>query len=105
MGHMFTIIRAFLPNQKAWAFRWLFSVVFTAFLSKRTLRNITIIILDGDSSEYTQIDATIKKVMPNAIRLRCGWHVVNRGWKNYCGNAMHKQMTPSEINKYKKLYV
>ena len=102
MGNIFTIIHTFFPNQNAWAFRSLFSVVFSSFLSKRIFRNITIIILDGDSSEYTQIDAAIKKVMPNSIIFRSGWHVGNRGWKKHCGNAMHKKMTQSEITIYKK---
>ena len=102
MGNMFTVIRAFLPNQKAWVFRWLFSVVFPSFLSKRTLGRVRIVISDGDSSEYTQIDAAMKKVMPNARRLRCGWHIVNRGWKKHCSNAIHKKMTPSEKRKYHK---
>ena len=30
LGTMFTLTRAYLPNQTAWMFRWLFSVVFVS---------------------------------------------------------------------------
>ena len=69
MGKQFIVMRALLPNQKAWAFRWLFSVVFSKFFPKLLLRRVNIIIFDGDSQEYNQIDAGIKKVMPNARRV------------------------------------
>ena len=63
LAHFFTVMRAFLPNTKAWAFRWLFKVVFPSFIRIKTLLRIKIIIYDGDSSEYTQIDAAIKEVI------------------------------------------
>ena len=63
LDNMFTLMRALLPNTKAWAFRWLFSVVFPAFISKCTPHCIRIVISDGDSSKYGQIDVTMKKVM------------------------------------------
>ena len=50
MGKLFIVMRAFLPNHKAWAFQWLFSVVFPIF-PKSLLRRVNIIISDGDSQE------------------------------------------------------
>ena len=102
LGNIFTVMHAFLQTTKAWTFRWLFIVVFPAFLSKRMLQCIRIVISDGDSSEYGQIDAAMKEVMPNATRLRCGWHIVNRGWKRHCSNAMYRSMCPLEKRKYHK---
>ena len=33
-GHMFTILRSFVPNERAWVFRWLFQTVMPALLGK-----------------------------------------------------------------------
>ena len=103
MGKQFIVMRALLPNQKAWAFRWLFSIVFPIFFSKSLLRRVNIIISDGDSQEYTQIDNAIKKFMPNAKRLRCGWHLVSKGWKRHCCNALNKEMIGDRLLVYKQI--
>lgn len=44
------------------------------------------IISDGDSCECNQIGAAIKLFMPNAIRVRCGWHIINRGMDKKVAN-------------------
>ena len=38
LGTMFTLMRAYLPNQTAWMFRWLFSVVFVNSFPQGTLK-------------------------------------------------------------------
>ena len=40
-------------------------------------------ITDGDSQEFTQVDNAIENVIPNAQRVRCGWHIVNQGFDRY----------------------
>jgi hypothetical protein len=34
------------------------------------------IITDGDSQEFTQLDAALRKYYPLAFRLRCFWHIM-----------------------------
>jgi hypothetical protein len=61
MGNMFTILRAFLPNQCAWVFRWLFQNVLPCFFGLNLLNHIEIILTDGDSQETSQLDFAIKR--------------------------------------------
>ena len=82
-GKMFMILRAFLPNERAWIFRWIFSTVLPNIFGELYLSKVNLVISDGDSCEYTQLDIAIEKYMPNTLRIRCGWHLVDRGWNNY----------------------
>jgi hypothetical protein len=69
---MFTVLRAFLPNERAWVFRWLFQNVFPILFGQRLLSNLRVII--------SQMDAAIIAFFPQAIRRRCIWHIVDRGF-------------------------
>ena len=75
---VFTMLRAYLPNQRRWMFKWIFCIVVPLFLGKRTVKKITIIISDGDAQEYMSIDDFISQFCPQAKRVRCGWHIINR---------------------------
>ena len=81
-GKMRIVMRAFLPNEKNWAFHWLFSKAFPLLFPKRLLDRIRVVISDGDSSECNQIDIAILIFLCNTIRVRCALQIVNRGWKN-----------------------
>ena len=59
-----------------------------------------VIISDGDSCECNQINATIKLFMPNAIRVRCGWHIIDRGMDKKVANRCYKEHTPSQRKYY-----
>ena len=50
-GKMFTFLRAFLPNEKGWVFRWVFSVVLPKLFGNTILKCIQVIITDGDAQE------------------------------------------------------
>ena len=39
---------------------------------------------DGDSQEMQQVDFVIATFLVNAVRIRCGWHLVNLRWKRHC---------------------
>ena len=80
-GKMYTFLRAFLPNQRAWGFRWVFSHVLMTMFPRETLAKIQIIISDGDAQEYHQIDNLINQYLGNIVRVRCAWHVIERGWQ------------------------
>jgi hypothetical protein len=82
-GAMFTVARAFLPNERAWVFRWLFQVVLPSLLGHKWLQHVQVIITDGDSQETSQLDIAMAKFFPQAHRVRCGWHIVDRGLKRY----------------------
>ena len=43
------------------------------------LQIVKVIISDGDSQEYSQIDCNLKNHVTNAVRVRCGWHLVDGG--------------------------
>ena len=81
-GKMFPVLRAFLPNERSWIFRWVFNVALPTLFSKSVLEKVNIIVSDGDSQEYSQIDICINNHLTKASRVRCGWHLVDRGWKH-----------------------
>ena len=80
---MFTILRAFMPNERAWAYRWLFKTVFPTLFGKHLLESVHSFITDGDAQEIGQIEDAMKRYCPNAIRIQCSWHIIDRGWENH----------------------
>jgi hypothetical protein len=82
-GAMFMVARAFLPNERAWVFCWLFQVVLPSLLGHKWLQHVQVIITDGDSQETSQLDIAMPKFFPQAHWVRCGWHIVDQGWKRY----------------------
>lgn len=81
-GRMFTIMRVFLPNEQAWMFRWIFQTAMPILLGEKWMSRIRVIISDGDSQEIKQLDAAIQLFFPQVMRVRCGWHIIDRGWKS-----------------------
>ena len=79
-GKMFTLLRAFLANQQAWSFKWLFQVVFPVLLGVDTLNNVKIALADGDPQQISQLEDAIDKYFPHMYRTRCSWHIIDRGW-------------------------
>jgi hypothetical protein len=65
---MFTILRAFVPNERAWVFRWIFQTVMPALLGKNLLLRVQAVITDGDSQEISQLDDALRNYMPTAQR-------------------------------------
>lgn len=93
LGNQFTVLRAFLPNNQAWIFKWLFQTVFPILLGKESLKRIVVIITDGDSQETSQVDYAIDVFFPQAIRVRCIWHIVDRGMDTHFPNCRIKKNT------------
>ena len=48
-GKMVTILLAFLPDQRNWAFKWLFYDVFPTFFESYVLLRVRVVISDGDN--------------------------------------------------------
>ena len=90
-GKCFTLLRAFLPNQQNWVFRWIFSVVLPQVFGADVLHHIKVIISDGDANEMSQIDSAISMYMPHVYRVRCGWHIVDRGWEKHIVSGYPEQ--------------
>jgi hypothetical protein len=61
---------------------------------------MALIITDGDSQETTQLDIAICLYFPNATRVQCGWHIIDRGW-----NAHGPKSTGHEGKKDKWIIV
>ena len=58
-GKIFIIMNAFLPNERSWIFRWIFSVVLPKLVDRTVLSRIRLIISDGDAQEFTIIDSAV----------------------------------------------
>ena len=82
-GRMYTALRAFLPCEQGWAFKWLFQLVFPALLGKDYLSLVQVVITDGDIQLISQLENCISEYLPNTYRIRCSWHIVDRGWQNH----------------------
>ena len=87
-GKMFTVFRAFLPNEQAWSFKWLFQVVCPALLGQETLDDVNIVLTDGDSQQILMLENAIKLYFPDTYRGRCSWHIIDRGWTKNVKLAM-----------------
>lgn len=80
-GKMFPILKAFLPHERGWIFHWIMCVVMPKLFSKEAIEGVKLIISDGDAQEIAAIDEAIDKFFINAIRQRCGWHIIDKGWE------------------------
>ena len=80
---MFIILRAFLPNERAWVFRWIFTIVLPTLFPRYLLSQVKAIITDGCPQEFMQIDIARQIYFKNALRIRCGFHLVRMGWMHH----------------------
>ena len=76
-----------MPNEQSWMFRWIFSVVMPSLITKKLLEMVCIIISDGDSQFFTQIDNAIRPYFKNARQICCGWHLIHKGWDQHIDNS------------------
>ena len=90
-------LRAYLPHEKGWMFRWIFSHVLVQMFSLTVLKKTRIIISDGDAQEFGQLDNAIDRFFPNTIRVRCGWHLIDRSWEKH---FIKKSHFPEEAKDY-----
>ena len=80
------VLQTWLPNQKRGSFRWVFHHVLPTLIPKEILRDIKMIMADNDSHQGAEIKSAIPKFMPSAIFYKCGWHMVEQGWKRHGPN-------------------
>jgi hypothetical protein len=60
---MHVVAHAFVPNEKAWMFHWLFQVALPSLVGSDVLESVKICISDGDSQETSQLDYAIEQVI------------------------------------------
>jgi MULE transposase domain len=83
-GKVTVVVRCFAPNERSWFFRWLFQEALPSLLGEEVLQSVKLIMTDGDSQEMSQVDFAISTYFVNAVRTRCGWHLVDQGWRRNC---------------------
>ena len=83
-GKVTVVVRCFAPNERSWFFRWLFQEALPGLLGEESLHSVKLIMTDGDSQEMSQVDFAISTYFVNAVRSRCGWHLVDQGWRRNC---------------------
>jgi MULE transposase domain/SWIM zinc finger len=81
-GKQYTVLRALIPNECSWIFKWLFQTVMPQLLGQSALNRVVLAITYGDYNEITQLDDAIRRCIPNAVRGRCIWHIIDRGMLN-----------------------
>ena len=79
----FTVVQYFLPNKKAWSFKWFFQSAVPFLVTEETLENCVYVITDGDQRMIQQLEDCIREYMPWAKRGRCSWHIIDRGWATH----------------------
>jgi hypothetical protein len=84
-GKQHVVMSCWAPNTRAWLFNWLFQTAVPAIMGTRSCTEVRLVITDGDSQEFNQLDVAIQKLFINAKRRRCGWHLINRGWRRNVG--------------------
>jgi hypothetical protein len=79
-GKVQVVIRAYVPNERAWLFQWLFNKALPSVVGQETCKSVCLVITDGDSTETSQLDYAIETVFTSAMRRRCSWHIIDKGW-------------------------
>jgi hypothetical protein len=97
-GKMCIVIRPVLPNEQSWSYKWFLSIVLPALIGKDVLKRINIIVTGGNSQEISQLHDAIATFFPDAYRIRCSWHIIDRGWhkkvKVALGGKSRKKRAP-----------
>ena len=83
-GKTIVVVRCFAPNERSWLFRWFFQEALPVLLGPDTLQLVKLIMTDGDAQEMAQVDFAIDTFFVNAVRTRCGWHLIHQGWRREC---------------------
>ena len=76
-------MRAFLPNERSWVFRWIFNIVIPKILQSCILSQKKAIIADDCFQEFMQIDVSQEICFNNTICIGCGHHLVRMSWTHH----------------------
>lgn len=74
----FTPIRAFLPSECRWVFRWMWSKAIPTLLGRDNISRVQLVLSDGDANIYIPFDELKAKFYPNAVHGLCMYHKINQ---------------------------
>ncbi len=74
----FTPVRAFLPSECGWVFRWLFETAVPALIPESTRNRIQLVLTDGDAKMCNAFNLVQPNFYPNAIHGLCMFHLVSQ---------------------------
>ena len=79
-GRYVVICRILLSHERRISYRWVFCHALPALLGVEYMKFIIVIMTDGDSNEMEELEIAIKLYLSGCHRLRCGWHIVHKGY-------------------------
>jgi hypothetical protein len=89
-GNWIPVLRALLPSEQSWSYRWLFSEAFSILLGSDWVYNSNLAITDGDSQEITQFNycrneaSKTNTLRRNVVQLRrCSVHIISKSLEKY----------------------
>ncbi len=82
-GTSFVIIRVFMPNETQAFYRWVFLEALPKMLGVNNLQKVVLTLTDGDSQEFNALDEAIFRYFPNALRGRCGHHLIEKSYEKH----------------------
>ena len=97
-GKYIVVCRMLLSHERKISFRWVFHHALPTLAGRQYMTRVKAIMTDGDSHEMEELDLAIDQYMPQCRRIRCGWHIVFKGFRR-------RVALENMINKrYKKRY-
>ena len=81
-GKTTVVLWLWIPNQKAWIFKYVLLVVISKSFGHSVCSRVQAFITDGDPQLISMIDLAIKKIYVNAVQLACGCHLIDRPMAN-----------------------
>jgi hypothetical protein len=84
-GNVHVILRAFIPNEQRWLFRWLFQTAVPSLLGRQVCDKVKLIVTDGDAQEIDQLNKALRTTFKSARHRLCGWHLIEKTWEHIIG--------------------
>ena len=97
-GKYVVICRMILSHERRISYRWVFCHSMPVLLGVEFMKNIVVIMTDGDSNEMEELENVIARYLPQCNRLRCGWHLIHKGFQR------RVPLDASMSKKYRKSY-
>jgi hypothetical protein len=72
----FTPLRAFLPSECRWVFRWMWGTAIPTLLGRDNLLRVQLVLSDGDMNIYVPFDELRDEFYPHAVHGLCMYHKI-----------------------------
>ena len=76
--NLFTALRCFMPNERKWMFKWIWSVACPILLGTDVLNQNELMLTDGDCQEFNSFNEIQTKFFPNSKHRLCSYHHVSQ---------------------------